>query len=96
MTHYYLQTVNMENKKLISTRLDPQTLEKIEKFVENHYYWKRNTVISNVLDAIFDNFDHNAIYDMVRYSRSYHKDASGTFSLEKPTPSQSADDCSSK
>lgn len=72
----------MENKKLISTRLDPQTLANIEKFVERHDYWKRNTVISNVLDAVFDNFDEKAIYDMVRYYRYSHSDASGSFSLD--------------
>ena len=73
----------MENKKLISTRLNPQTLAKIDKFVEYRRYWKRNTVISNVLDAVFECFDEKAIYDMVRYSRPSHPDASGTFSLEK-------------
>mgnify|MGYP003290274702 CR=1 FL=1 len=80
----------MENKKLISTRLDPQTLQKIEKFIELHYYWKRNTVISGVLDAVFDNFDEKAIYDMVRYWRGHHNNAKGTFSLEKLSDSLSA------
>lgn len=75
----------MENKKLLSTRLDPQTLVKIENFANKYYYWKRNTVISNVLDAVFDNFDDKAIYDMVRYCRGSHKDASCSFSLDKTT-----------
>lgn len=86
----------MENKKLLSVRLDQTTLRNIEKFLRQHYYWKRNFVISNVLDAVFDNFDDRAIYDMVRYSRYYHLDASGFFSLEKPTRSQSATEHSSK
>lgn len=73
----------MENKKLLSVRLDPTTLTNIEKFAQKHYYWKRNTVISNILDAVFDCFDESAHYDMVRYSRHYHRDASGSFSLEK-------------
>lgn len=73
----------MENKKLLSTRVDPQTLEKIEKFQSRHTYWKRNTVISNVLDAVFDCFDEKAIYDMVRYYRHSHEHASGTFSLSQ-------------
>lgn len=73
----------MENKKLLSTRLTPQTLKKVEAFASKHTYWKRNTVISNVLDAVFDCFDEKAIYDMVRYSRNYHQDAAGSFSLEK-------------
>lgn len=73
----------MENKKLISARIDPQTLVKIENFANKYYYWKRNTVISKVLDAVFDNFDDKAIYDMVRYCRNSHKDASGSFSLSQ-------------
>lgn len=73
----------MENKKLLSARLDPQTLEKIEAFTKRHYYWKRNTVINNVLGAVFDCFEDSDIYDMVRYVRHYHRESSGSFSLEK-------------
>lgn len=73
----------MENKKLVSTRLDPQTLVKIENFTNKYYYWKRNTVISRVLDAVFDNFSDKDIYNMVCYNRHGLKDASGSFSLKK-------------
>lgn len=86
----------MENKKLLSVRLDPTTLTNIEKFTKKRYYWKRNTVISAILDAVFDNFDEKSIYDMVRYNRYFHKDASGSFSLDKLTRSQSAAEQSSK
>lgn len=86
----------MGNKKLLSVRLDPTTLANIEKFAKKHFYWKRNTVISNVLDAVFDYFDEKAIYDMVRFSRHYHQDAKGSFSLEKLTRPQLAADCSSE
>lgn len=73
----------MENKKLLSVRLDPTTVMNIEKFAIKHPYWKRNTVIGAVLNAVFDNFDEKAIYNMVRYHRNFHKEASGSFSLEK-------------
>lgn len=73
----------MENKKLISARLTPQTLAKIDDFVKNRYYYKRNTVISNILDTVFECFDEKAIYDMVRYDRKYHPEANGFFSLKK-------------
>lgn len=86
----------MENKKLLSVRLDPTTLANIEKFVSNHYYWKRNTVISAILDAVFDKFDEKAIYDMTRYVRSYHERAFGSFTLDKLAQSKSAADYSSK
>lgn len=86
----------MEKKVLLSARLDPATLANIEKFAKKHTYWKRNTVISNILDAVFDCFDEKAIYDMVRYSRHSHQDAKGSFSLEKLTRPQSAADFSSE
>ena len=73
----------MENKKLISARLNPQTLAKIDDFVRNRHYWKRNAVISNVLDAVFECFDEKAIYDMVRYHYIVHPEAHCSFSLEK-------------
>ena len=75
----------MEKKKLISARLDPHTLEKIDAFTKKHYYWKRNTVISNVLDAVFDCFDDGDIYDLVRYSKLHHRNATGSFSLNEST-----------
>lgn len=73
----------MEKKQLISARLDPQTLAKIDAFIQKHYYWKRNTVISNVMDAIFDCFDEGDIYDLVRYVRQHHRNAKGSFSLSE-------------
>lgn len=73
----------MENKKLISTRLTPHTLTKIDAFVKNRHYWRRNTVISNVLDTVFECFDEKAIYDMVRRHHHFNPGAHGTFSLEK-------------
>ena len=72
-----------QKKKLLSVRIDPTTLENIEKFTSRHYYWKRNTVISAVLDAVFDNFSPIDIYNMARYVRRYHKNASGEFSLNE-------------
>lgn len=73
----------MENKKIISARLKPKTIEKIDTFVNKHYYWKRNTAISNILDAVFDCFDEKSIYEMVQYTRPYNPNASGSFSLGK-------------
>lgn len=55
-----------ENLKLISARIEPRTLEKIEKFCNDHRYWKRNAVINGILTAVFDHFEDGDIYDMVR------------------------------
>lgn len=56
-----------ENLKPVSTRLDPETLKAIDRFVVNRRYWKRNTVINQILTAVFTKFEESDIYDMVRY-----------------------------
>ncbi len=55
-----------KNLKLVSCRIDPDTLEKIDRFVARHTYWTKNAVINNVLIAVFSRFDERDIYDMVR------------------------------
>lgn len=55
-----------ENKQLISARIDPETLEKIEAFRKKHTYWTRNRIIDKVLYTVFNDFDGKDIYDMVR------------------------------
>lgn len=55
-----------EELKLISARLDKETLAKIDAFVSKHTYWKRNTVINMILWAVMNDFDERDIYDMVR------------------------------
>jgi len=61
----------MAYKNLIpcSTRLDEDTIERIDEFVSKHRYWKRNTAINQILWAVMHDFDDDAIYDMVRRSR---------------------------
>lgn len=63
-----------ENLKLISVRIDPETLEKIDEFVRKHYYWKRNSVINAILKTVMSDFIHKEIYDMTR--RNHLKDES--------------------
>lgn len=58
-----------ENLKVMSVRLDPETIEKIDAFVRKYFYWKRNTVINAVLWAALHDFDDEAVYEMVRRNR---------------------------
>lgn len=59
-----------ENLKLVSCRIDPKTLERIDAFVSDRYYWKRNGVINAVLMNVFALMSDKDIYDLVRhYSR---------------------------
>lgn len=55
-----------ESKKLISARIDSETLKKIEEFCVKYRYWKRNYVIDRILYAVLEDLDEKDIYDMVR------------------------------
>ena len=56
------------NLQLISVRIDPDTIKKIEKFGSRRYYWKRNTIINAILTSVMNDFPEKDIYDMVRRS----------------------------
>lgn len=73
----------MEKKQLISAKISPETLSKIDDFLKNHRYWKRNTVISSILDAVVDNFTKDDIYKMMCYSRLNRKKANTKFSYDE-------------
>lgn len=72
-----------ENLVLVSCRIDPETLEKIEALTKKHYYWKRNTVINGILTAVMDNFTDHQVYDMIRYRRKGHDEVKAEFEIVK-------------
>lgn len=57
----------MENLKLISVRLEPDTIEKIDRFCEGKRYWKRNTVINAVLTELFSRLSNGELCKMMEY-----------------------------
>lgn len=57
----------MENLKQISAKVDAQTIEKIDAIALKSKYWKRNAIINNILTAIVDSCDYDAIMILVRY-----------------------------
>ena len=66
----------MEYTKLTSIRIEVDIFEKIEKLSDKHEYWKRSSVINNLLRAVLDNFDDRQVYDMLcryRWSRNVVK-----------------------
>jgi len=69
------------NLTQISAKIDPETIAKIDRITEHHYYWKRNTIINGILTAVVDTFSPNEIYDMIRYGRHLDNDTEGTFKL---------------
>lgn len=76
-----------ENLKLISARIDPETLKRIDHFANDHKYWTRNAIINNVLTAVFMNMTPPDIYDMVRWYKGSKDDVSCKFGIiKKPLP----------
>lgn len=55
-----------KNLKLLSVRLNPDTVDAIEKFTVDHPYWNRNALINNLLTTIFKDFTDKQRYDMAR------------------------------
>lgn len=55
----------MKRTKLMSIRLEDETIAFVEKFVANNKYYKKSNVINNILRAVLDNFTEGEIYDMV-------------------------------
>lgn len=74
-----------DNLKPVSTRLDPETVAKIDTWLQRHKYWKRNTVINGILTAVVDNFDDRQIYDMVRYMRRAGYQTKSEFEIIRDT-----------
>ena len=74
-----------ENLIPVSTRLDPETIAKIDMWLQRHKYWKRNTVINGILTAVFDNFTDQQIYDMVRYWRKSGYEVKAEFEIIRDT-----------
>lgn len=74
-----------ENLTPVSTRLDPETVAKIDTWLQRHNYWKRNTVINGILTAVVDNFDDRQIYDMVRYWRQAGYQTKAEFEIIRDT-----------
>lgn len=57
----------MEKLKLISVRMSPATLDKVEKLAAGARYWKRSTIINNIVTAVVDNADEKDILNLICY-----------------------------
>lgn len=74
----------MEKLKQISVKIDPETLDKIDKFVLRSYGYKRNTIINNILTAILFEADSKTINLLLRYWRHGSTRLSITIKEQKP------------
>lgn len=57
----------MENLKLISVRMYPETLQKLNELALRKRYWTRSTIVNNIVTAIIDNADEKDIMELMQY-----------------------------
>lgn len=58
----------MENLKPIGVRLDPQTIEALDKFCLSNYGYKRNTVINCLLTTVMTVASKQTIRRLIQFS----------------------------
>lgn len=67
--------------QLISIRIVPDTLMRIDRMVALHPYWKRNTIIDSILTNVMQCFDDKALFDLVRYYPKFDKVEKAEFKI---------------
>lgn len=72
-----------KNLKLVSARIDPDALDKIEKFIVHHPYWTKNGVINGIITAVMSKFDERDIYDMVRTNPFHKENITAVYRIER-------------
>lgn len=77
-----------KNLKLVSARIDPDALEKIDKFVRSHHYWTKNAVINGIITAVMAKFDERDIYDMVRTNMFINEDITAVYRINRTQVAQ--------
>lgn len=73
----------MEKLKLVSMRIERQTLEKIEKLAKNRDYCKKTSIMSKLLTRIFECADTETIFKMLAENWAYEKGYKVTFEVDK-------------
>lgn len=73
----------MEAKKLISVRIDQETLELIDKFLKHRKYYKRSAVMANLLYAVMKCSDDETLWAMISTSFPYEKGFTVRFEVDK-------------
>lgn len=72
-----------KNLKLVSARIDPDALDKIEKFISHNRYWTKNAVINGIITAVMTKFDERDIYDMVRTNFFINEDITAIYRINR-------------
>lgn len=73
----------MEKLKLVSMRIESQTLKKVEELAKNHDYCKKTSVMSKLLTRIFECADTETIFKMLTENWAFEKGYKVTFEVDR-------------
>lgn len=73
----------MEKLKLVSMRIESQTLEKVEEMAKNHDYCKKTSIMSKLLTRIFECADKETIFKMLAENWAFEKGYKITFEVDR-------------
>lgn len=59
----------MSKSHVFSLRVPDHLNKKIEKIVSSHIWWKRNTVITQILECVCDCADYDTIFKLIKYNK---------------------------
>lgn len=62
----------MKNLKLISARINSETLEKLDAFCGSRQYYNRNAVINGILSAVMSCADNRSISEMTGFNPKWY------------------------
>ena len=73
----------MEAKKLISVRIDQETLDLIDKFLKHRSYYTRSAVMANLLNVVMKCAADETLWQMMTTSFPYEKGCTVRFEVDK-------------
>lgn len=59
----------MIKSHVFSLRVPDHLYKKIEEIISTHVWWKRNTVITQIVECVCDCADYDTIFKMINYYR---------------------------
>lgn len=73
----------MEKLKLISLRVEPETLRKIDEIAAQYDYYNRSSIINNLLGAVLKCSNENTLWRIISTPFPYEKGYVVNFETDK-------------
>ena len=58
----------MEKLKQISLKINSDTIDKIDEMAKGNSYWKRNTIINQILTAMMHYASEDSLFDIMLFN----------------------------